>query len=135
MDNKILNEVMKETTFLNPYLKQFKKYLEEHGTVKELGKIDDKYLNELVSLGLKVSDSKVDGLILINFDKYKENIDLLLEDIDSNLKDEGYLFIVLHTNNKDINKVKYLLESNFLLVEEFIGDESWNFLLYQKSTS
>ena len=135
MEDKILEEILNESTFFKPYLKQFRNYLSDTPAVNELGKNNDKYINELVNLGCVVKEKNLDGLIVINTINYKNEIDKLINEIDNLLKDEGYLFIVLKAQSKEKHKIELYLEDKYQLVEEFIGDENWNFLLYQKSTS
>lgn len=135
MDDKILDEILNESTFLNPYLKQFKNYLTDKPVVNELGSNNDKYLNELIKLGCTIGNDNLDGLIVINTNNYKDKIEQLIKDIDSSLKDDGYLFIVLKPQTKEKSRIEFYLEDNYKIIEEFIGDENWNFLLYQKSTS
>ena len=135
MDDKILDEILNESTFLNPYLKQFKNYLTDKPVVNELGSNNDKYLNELIKLGCTIGNDNLDGLIVINTNNYKDRIEQLIKDIDSSLKDDGYLFIVLKPQTKEKSRIEFYLEDNYKIIEEFIGDENWNFLLYQKSTS
>lgn len=135
MDDKILDEIFNESTFLNPYLKQFKNYLTDKPVVNELGSNNDKYLNELIKLGCIIGNDNLDGLIVINTNNYKDKIEQLIKDIDSSLKDDGYLFIVLKPQTKEKSRIEFYLEDNYKIIEEFIGDENWNFLLYQKSTS
>lgn len=135
MDDKILDEILNESTFLNPYLKQFKNYLTDKPVINELGSNNDKYLNELIKLGCTIGNDNLDGLIVINTNNYKDKIEQLIKDIDSSLKDDGYLFIVLKPQTKEKSRIEFYLEDNYKIIEEFIGDENWNFLLYQKSTS
>ena len=135
MDDKILDEILNESTFLNPYLKQFKNYLTDKPVVNELGSNNDKYLNELIKLGCTIGNDNLDGLIVINTNNYKDKIEQLIKDIYSSLKDDGYLFIVLKPQTKEKSRIEFYLEDNYKIIEEFIGDENWNFLLYQKSTS
>lgn len=135
MEDKILDEILNESTFLNPYLKQFKNYLPDKPIVNELGSKNDKYLNELINLGCNIGNDNLDGLIVINTNTYKDNIEQLIKDINNSLKDNGYLFIVLKPQTKEKSRIEFYLEDNYKVIEEFIGDDNWNFLLYQKSTS
>ena len=135
MDDKLLDEILNESTFLNPYLKQFRNYLSEKPSVNELGKNNDKYIKELMKLGCVIDDTNLDGLIVININNYKDKIDTLIKEINDLLKSDGYLFIVLKSQTNEKNRIEFYLSDSYKLVEEFIGDSNWNFLLYQKSTS
>lgn len=135
MGDKLLDEILNESTFLNPYLKQFRNYLSEKPSVNELGKNNDKYIKELMKLGCVIDDTNLDGLIVININNYKDKIDTLIKEINDLLKSDGYLFIVLKSQTKEKNRIEFYLSDSYKLVEEFIGDSNWNFLLYQKSTS
>lgn len=133
-------DYINDNTFLIPYYKQFIKLL-KNNKIMLYGNKSEKDIEFLNSKNLIIIDGNehafVDGIILNSYfecDKY----DLLantLNKITSMLKEEG---IILLINNKHIvseETIKYLFKENYECIEELIGDDKWNFILYQKRTT
>lgn len=130
--NKDLLEVFEhEIMFLKPYIKQFKNEL--HGNnvlVLESKEINLK--NIIKELDLVENDNTINGIIL--FELTQEMISDLLEKYYNKLDDESVILII--NSNKEYRQeiLDFIFKDKFIFMEEYIGDDKWNFLLYKKST-
>lgn len=135
MNEEILEIVLESNNFLLSYLKQFRNNLGDNATVTEIGIHSDKYLNYLASLGCNINkQDRYDGVIVINTFLYEQKEESLYKMIDELLVDNGYVFLVIHNKGMLKEHLTYHFLTKYELVQEYIGDENWNFLLYQKST-
>ena len=114
--NELLNSVLESTDFLTPYLKQFAKYFDSS------------------SIEPFENQSNLDGVLSIHTNEYENNIDDLVNIIDNILKEEGYVFFVIRNKTNILKSLEYHLLDKFTLVEEYISDDNWKFILYKKST-
>ena len=137
MDDLLLS-VLEDTDFLKPYIKQFSKYFNQDSKLVEISPKSNKYIEYLKELNINIEEynnqNNIDGILLINTNEYIDKIEELFEIINNILKEEGYIFFRIRNKNNLLEKIEYHLLNNYKLVEEFINDDNWNFLLYQKST-
>lgn len=130
--NKDLLEVFEhEIMFLKPYLKQFKNELHSNNVlVLESKEINLK--NIIKELDLVENDNTINGIIL--FELTQEMISDLLEKYYNKLDDESVILII--NSNKEYRQeiLDFIFKDKFIFMEEYIGDDKWNFLLYKKST-
>lgn len=142
----VLSELFKETNYLDPYLRQFLKYLKGK-EVFLIGKDIEFLKKKIDSMGF-ISDisetlkgdisKKYDGIILFNSligldTKYMPQ---LFENALNNLQDEGFLFIVIR-NNKDsdpYNKeyLDVVMGKNYNFIEELSNYDNLKFYIYAK---
>lgn len=135
MDKDILNEIWESNNFLLPYLKQFRNNFEGIPHITELGKTTSKYLDYLESLNCNIEESELyDGIIVINTHNYEKTLEELFTNINKILKDEGLIFFVIRDKTNLIERIEYHLLTKYHLIQEYIGDDNWKFLLYQKSS-
>ena len=137
MDDLLLS-VLEDTDFLKPYIKQFSKYFNQDSKLVEISPKSNKYIEYLKELNINIEEynnqNNIDGILLINTNEYIDKTEELFEIINNILKEEGYIFFRIRNKNYLLEKIEYHLLNNYKLVEEFINDDNWNFLLYQKST-
>lgn len=135
MDKNILEEVLEDNNFLIPYLNQFRKNFKGNPTIKEIGISTDKYIKYLASIECDINTHELyDGIIAINTYLYEDKLEELKSEINNSLKEKGFLFIVIRNKSNLKEKMEYHLMEEYKLVQEYIGDDNWKFLLYQKST-
>ena len=136
--NELLNSVLESTDFLTPYLKQFAKYFDSSSKLVEISSTTSKYINILKEQNISIepfeNQSDLDGVLSIHTNEYENNIDDLVNIIDNILKEEGYVFFVIRNKTKILKSLEYHLLDKFTLVEEYISDDNWKFILYKKST-
>lgn len=136
--NELLESVLENNNFLIPYLKQFAKYFNESSKLVEISPLTKKNINYLKELNINIEEynnqENIDGVLITNNKLYEENIDELFNKIDKILNESGYIFFVIRNKTNILVNLEYHLLNKYNLVEEFISDENWKFLLYQKST-
>lgn len=134
------NEFLEESTFLFPYYKQFIKLLKNNKIIL-LGNNNqsdiDFFRQANISVLEDVSKEKVDGIVLNNYLSKieKDNLNKTLDNLNNILNDEGIILLINNKQSIDEDTIKYLFKENFEVVEELIGDDKWNFVLYQKRTT
>lgn len=131
-----LDCITNETEFLLPYYKQFIRHL-KGDIVLLLGDINDKCLCELEKSKIKISqndDVIVNGIVIHNA-LTSNNIEEIPKIIKDRLGNGGIVLIINNNNYFEIEEIKYHFKSDFDILEEFIGDEKWNFILYSKKTT
>lgn len=144
----IMEELLKESSFLDPYLKQFLKYLLGK-EVLTIGIKKEYLISKINNLGYNVQNQEVieikkdktyDGIIIFNTlnEIDKVNILQLFGDIYSILTDNGYLFIVNRLNEEENNYPKefldVILRTNFNFIEELSSYDNLKFYIYAKNT-
>ena len=136
--NELLNSVLESTDFLTPYLKQLAKYFDSSSKLVEISSTTSKYINILKEQNISIepfeNQSNLDGVLSIHTNEYENNIDDLVNIIDNILKEEGYVFFVIRNKTNILKSLEYHLLDKFTLVEEYISDDNWKFILYKKST-
>ncbi|MDE6142141.1 MAG: hypothetical protein K2G03_06015, partial [Bacilli bacterium] len=112
----ILGELFKETTYLDPYLRQFLKYLKEK-EVLIVGKNIKFLCDKIKNMGFSVESVEVinneitqkhEAVIIFNVlnELDKNTIANFFEDTYNIIKDEGLIFIINQNNKDDINYTK-----------------------------
>lgn len=133
-------DYLNENTFLIPYYKQFIKLL-ENNKILLYGNINECDLEYLKTSNIEVVDDKSDilvaGIVLNNYLALNKNIDLneLIKDITKRLDEAGIILVINNKQMIDETTLNYLFKENYEEVEELIGDDKWNFILYQKRTT
>lgn len=144
----IINELLKEISYLDPYLRQFLKYLKGNQILllgKNSGNIDKKirnmgYIVEKKEVFNNDSSSKYDGIIL--FDSLneldKKSIPQLFETIYNNINDNAFILIIIrigkNTSNYPLEYLDVIMESKYLFVEELPNYDNLKFYIYEKNT-
>lgn len=142
----VLSELLKETNYLDPYLRQFLKHLKKDELLL-VGKKTDFLKDKIKKMGYDVenievlnnkTNEKYDGIILFNTlnEIDKSNIPKFFEDLSNILNENGFIFIVIR-NNKDSNNYtkEYLditMEENFEFIEELNNYDNLKFYIYEK---
>ena len=130
-------DYLSENIFLQPYYRQFIKLLKNDKVLlfENIKSNASEYLqkNQLQIFNNKI-DEKVDGIILNNYlPKFKEKKLLdFINELSKMLSDEGILLLI---NDIDETTINFLFKEKFEELEELIGDEKWNFILYKKRTT
>lgn len=144
----IVSELFKETSYLDPYLRQFFKYLKGKdiltiGDNKELlsPKIKDMGFNvENKEVINKAISKEYDGIILFNTlnEIDKSDIPGFFGHILSILNENGYLFIVSRLIKEGSNYTKEFIDvimgTNCNYVEELSSYDNLKFYIYAKNT-
>lgn len=136
--DSLLESVLESTDFLRPYLKQFSKHFDSNSKLVEIASTSDKYINILKEYGINIksfeNELEVDGILSVHTNMYENNIEELFNIINSILKEDGLVFFVIRDKTNIYKSLEYHLLNNYNLVEEYISDNNWKFILYQKST-
>lgn len=133
-------DYLNENTFLIPYYKQFIKLL-RNNKILLYGNINECDLEYLKTSNIEVVDDKSDtlvaGIVLNNYLALNKNNDLneLIKDITKRLDEAGIILVINNKQMIDETTLNYLFKENYEEVEELIGDDKWNFILYQKRTT
>lgn len=141
MDN-LLEQISLEINFLKPYYKQLINKLDKESKILVCGSNENKIKEfdinyEIIDTIDKAITNKYNGIILENkLDNLDENnIKELFNIIDNILLADGYVLVI----NKEIKYTKeeldFIIKDKFILSEELIGDNKWNFLIYEKNTT
>ena len=142
----VINELLKETSYLDPYLRQFLRLL--NGKNILLISQNKEYINtKIKDMGYIVDNLAVinneenklyDGIILFNTlnEVDKSTITELLENTFKSLKDHGYILIILQNNKNSNNYTKEFLdvfmEANYIFTEELNNYDNLKFYIYEK---
>lgn len=142
----VLGELLKEIDYLDPYLRQFLKYLNGKD-ILVIGNNVDFLNNKLKAKGYNVENlevlnsvnpSKYSGIILFNhLNKLDNNtIPNFLDDLSNSIQDNGLIFIVIRVNKdtKNYNKeyLDVVMEKNYNFIEELNSYENLKFYIYEK---
>ena len=133
-------DYLSENIFLQPYYRQFIKLLKNDKVLlfENIKSNASEYLqkNQLQIFNNKI-DEKVDGIILNNYlPKFKEKKLLdFINELSKMLSDEGILLLINNKLDIDETTINFLFKEKFEELEELIGDEKWNFILYKKRTT
>lgn len=140
--NDILDSITSTLNFYNPYFKQFKMHLKGKSIViieTVPSKAYEYFTNENFDINCidKIDDlkeySNLDGVIINNYQS--KNIESLLENAYESLNNDGIMLFIYHNQNYEKDQINYIIKKSFTLIEELIGDEKWNFILYSKKTT
>ena len=142
----VINELLKETSYLDPYLRQFLRLLDGKNIL--LISQNKEYINtKIKDMGYIVDNLAVinneenklyDGIILFNTlnEVDKSTIPELLENTFKSLKDHGYILIILQNNKNSNNYTKEFLdvfmEANYIFTEELNNYDNLKFYIYEK---
>lgn len=144
----IVSELFKETSYLDPYLRQFFKYLKGKD-ILTIGEEKEYLSSKIKDMGFNVENTKVinknenkqyDGIILFNTlnEIDKTYIPNIFGDILSILNENGYLFIVIRLIKEGSNYTKeffdVIMESNYNYIEELSSYDNLKFYIYAKNT-
>lgn len=133
-------DYLSENNFLIPYYKKFIKLL-KNDKILLLESIKTNADDFFKSLGKRVyttnSNELVDGIVLNNYLKKSGSSELLtfIKEMYNCLNDDGIVLLINNKHELDETKIDFLFEEMFDKVEELIGDDKWNFILYQKRTT
>lgn len=133
-------DYLNKNTFLIPYYKQFIKLL-INNKILLYGNINECDLEYLKTSNIEVVDDKSDtlvaGIVLNNYLALNKNSDLneLIKNITKRLDEDGIVLVINNKQMIDETTLNYLFKENYEEVEELIGDDKWNFILYQKRTT
>ncbi|MDE5631021.1 MAG: hypothetical protein K2I70_05415 [Bacilli bacterium] len=142
----ILGELFKETTYLDPYLRQFLKYLKEK-EVLIVGKNIKFLCDKIKNMGFSVESVEVinneitqkhEAVIIFNVlnELDKNTFANFFEDTYNINKDEGLIFIINQNNKDDINYTKEFLDfvmgKKYNFIEELNNYENLKFYIYEK---
>ncbi len=133
-------DYLSENSFLQPYYRQFIKLLKNNKVLlfENVKTNASEYLqkNHLQIFNNKIEE-KVDGLILNNYlSKFKEKKLLdFINELNKMLNEEGIILLINNKLDIDETTINFLFKEKFEELEELIGDEKWNFILYKKRTT
>lgn len=133
-------DYLNENTFLIPYYKQFIKLL-GNNKILLYGNINECDLEYFKTSKIEVIDDKSDtlvaGIVLNNYLALNKNNDLneIIKNITKRLDEAGIILVINNKQMIDETTLNYLFKENYEEVEELIGDDKWNFILYQKRTT
>lgn len=133
-------DYLNKNTFLIPYYKQFIKLL-RNNKILLYGNINECDLEYFKTSNIEVIDDKSDtlvaGIVLNNYLALNKNSDLneLIKNITKRLDEAGIILVINNKQMIDETTLNYLFKENYEEVEELIGDDKWNFILYQKRTT
>ena len=128
--DETLKDILINNSFLNPYIKQYKRYLSNNKVIV-LGDITN-IEKSIIDNNLEIDEIDYSGIII--YEITEEIIDELLNKY-YELNKELNIFIIDSNSEYDINLINHLLKNKYDLVEEFIGDDKWKFILYKKNTT
>lgn len=133
-------DYLSENSFLQPYYRQFIKLLKNNKVLlfENVKTNASEYLqkNHLQIFNNKIEE-KVDGIILNNYlSKFKEKKLLdFINELSKMLTEEGIILLINNKLDIDETTINFLFKEKFEELEELIGDEKWNFILYKKRTT
>ncbi len=133
-------DYLSENSFLQPYYRQFIKLLKNNKVLlfENVKTNASEYLqkNHLQIFNNKIEE-KVDGIILNNYlSKFKEKKLLdFINELSKMLNEEGIILLINNKLDIDETTINFLFKEKFEELEELIGDEKWNFILYKKRTT
>jgi hypothetical protein len=133
-------DYLSENSFLQPYYRQFIKLLKNNKVLlfENVKTNASEYLqkNHLQIVNNK-TEKKVNGIILNNYlskFKGKKLLDFINE-LSKMLNEEGIILLINNKLDIDETTINFLFKEKFEELEELIGDEKWNFILYKKRTT
>ncbi len=133
-------DYLSENSFLQPYYRQFIKLLKNNKVLlfENVKTNASEYLqkNHLQIVNNK-TEKKVNGIILNNYlskFKGKKLLDFINE-LSKMLNEEGIILLINNKLDIDETTINFLFKEKFEELEELIGDEKWNFILYKKGTT
>ena len=133
-------DYLSENSFLQPYYRQFIKLLKNNKVLlfENVKTNASEYLqkNHLQIVNNK-TEKKVNGIILNNYlskFKGKKLLDFINE-LSKMLNEEGIILLINNKLGIDETTINFLFKEKFEELEELIGDEKWNFILYKKRTT
>ena len=133
-------DYLSENSFLQPYYRQFIKLLKNNKVLlfENVKTNASEYLqkNHLQIVNNKTK-KKVNGIILNNYlskFKGKKLLDFINE-LSKMLNEEGIILLINNKLDIDETTINFLFKEKFEELEELIGDEKWNFILYKKRTT
>lgn len=140
----ILEELLASTSYLDPYLRQFFKYL-HNKKVLTIGEKGDFLANKIKNMGFDVDNlgfinkeikKTFSGIILFNGlnDIEKNNIPLLFDDILNILEDDGYILLIISNKSYAKEYLDVVMGENYLFTEELSSYENLKFYIYAKNT-
>ncbi len=133
-------DYLSENSFLQPYYRQFIKLLKNNKVLlfENVKTNASEYLqkNHLQIVNNK-TEKKVNGIILNNYlSKFKEKKLLdFINELSKMLNEEGIILLINNKLDIDETTINFLFKEKFEELEELIGDEKWNFILYKKRTT
>ncbi len=144
----IMEELLTEASYLDPYLRQFLKYIQGKNLLS-IGTSKEFLTTKIQNMGYNVHNlpfinneinNHYDGIILFNTlnEIDKSAIPSLFENIYPILNNNGYIFIVIsyHKNANNFSKeyIDVIMETNFNFVEELSSYDNLKFYIYAKNT-
>ena len=133
-------DYLSENSFLQPYYRQFIKLLKNNKVLlfENVKTNASEYLqkNHLQIVNNK-TEKKDNGIILNNYlskFKGKKLLDFINE-LSKMLNEEGIILLINNKLDIDETTINFLFKEKFEELEELIGDEKWNFILYKKRTT
>lgn len=140
--NKLLDSITRALDFYNPYFKQFKMYIKGKSIAiieSNITKAYEYFTNEnydvicIDKIENLESHSNLDGIIINNYKS--EDLNSLLENTYKSLNDDGIMLFIYNNQLYEKDTINFLIKEKFTLIEELIGDDKWNFILYSKKTT
>lgn len=140
--NNVLDSITSNLNFYNPYFKQFKLHLQGKDIViletipskaNEYFQNEDYNVNCIDDLKEFEKVGNLDGIIINNF--YHNDLSILLQDTYDKLTNNGIMLFIFNNQTYDKETINFLIKEKFILIEELIGDDKWNFILYSKKTT
>ena len=112
-------DYLSENSFLQPYYRQFIKLLKNNKV--------------LLFENVKTNASEY---LQKNLSKFKEKKLLdFINEFSKMLNEEGIILLINNKLDIDETTINFLFKEKFEELEELIGDEKWNFILYKKRTT
>lgn len=140
--NNILDSITSTLDFYNPYFKQFMLHIKGksmaiiESTPSKAYEYFTKGNFDIICID-KIDNLKkhtnLDGIIINN---YKSNsIENLITISYESLNNDGIMLFIYNNQIYEKDTINFIIKEKFTLIEELIGDDKWNFILYSKKTT
>lgn len=140
----ILEELLASTSYLDPYLRQFTKYL-NNKNILTIGKNQEFLTSKIKSMGFNVDNQELinidyaksySGIILFNTlnELDKNDISHVFDSLYKILEDDGYILLTISNNCYNKEYLDVVMGTNYNFIEELSSYENLKFYIYAKKT-
>lgn len=138
----ILEELLASTSYLDPYLRQFTKYL-NNKNILTIGKNQEFLTSKIKSMGFNVDNQELinidyaksySGIILFNTlnELDKNDISHVFDSLYKILEDDGYILLTISNNCYNKEYLDVVMGTNYNFIEELSSYENLKFYIYAK---
>lgn len=140
----ILEELLASTSYLDPYLRQFTKYL-NNKNILTIGKNQEFLTSKIKSMGFNIDNQELinidyaksySGIILFNTlnELDKNDISHVFDSLYKILEDDGYILLTISNNCYNKEYLDVAMGTNYNFIEELSSYENLKFYIYAKNT-